>query len=353
MAILFASSFDAGSPFGAWDSIGGAVTTPGRTSNGALLNGPLVKTGSFGSTLYAAGGFNSGGFDGGLEINDESSAFGGKIFATWYGFGGLANLQMGSNWFGITNNLLQFAINQGVWYHMLVKGVITQVITPRDATHSDLQLTVEATLWINNFLIGTVTKSGTRLNMLNTDLPVGAFTVLRIKRPSLGASSIWDDVYLSDANVGDAAVAADDITVTTSASDPEITQSPVEVGMQNPDVTPTITQSPIEVGLAPTAPILLGTCPATKPVLNVFYDDFILVSGGTAPYTWTAITALPPGLSLNSATGELSGTITSPGTYCYTVQITDSSTPMGSVNLMCCVSVAGPSSPCPEPERPC
>jgi subtilisin-like proprotein convertase family protein len=49
-------------------------------------------------------------------------------------------------------------------------------------------------------------------------------------------------------------------------------------------------------------------------------------SGGTAPYSWSA-TGLPPGLSISSPTGSITGTPTAAGTYRVTVTATDSSSP--------------------------
>lgn len=48
-------------------------------------------------------------------------------------------------------------------------------------------------------------------------------------------------------------------------------------------------------------------------------------SGGTPPYTW-GVTAgqIPPGLSLNSSSGLVTGTPTTPGTYSATIVLTDS-----------------------------
>ena len=58
--------------------------------------------------------------------------------------------------------------------------------------------------------------------------------------------------------------------------------------------------------------------------LGVPYSDQLTFTGGTGPYVWSISSgSLPPGLSLNTSTGLLSGTPTTAGTYSYTVRITD------------------------------
>lgn len=53
------------------------------------------------------------------------------------------------------------------------------------------------------------------------------------------------------------------------------------------------------------------------------YGDALGAGGGACPYTWSLVGGeLPPGLSLGS-TGTISGTPTAPGTYTFTVQVTD------------------------------
>jgi hypothetical protein len=65
--------------------------------------------------------------------------------------------------------------------------------------------------------------------------------------------------------------------------------------------------------------------PAT---VNEPYSFQFTASGGWTPYTWDdAGVALPPGLSIDASTGELSGTPTQPGTYSLRVQLTDYSGP--------------------------
>jgi hypothetical protein len=52
------------------------------------------------------------------------------------------------------------------------------------------------------------------------------------------------------------------------------------------------------------------------------------VTGGTPPYTWSIISGrLPDGLSLNSATGQISGSPLNPGSSIVTIQVTDSNAP--------------------------
>src|ERR1019366_3163248 len=50
----------------------------------------------------------------------------------------------------------------------------------------------------------------------------------------------------------------------------------------------------------------------------------VVVSGGTLPLTWTlAAGTLPASITLNSATGLISGTPTTAGTSSFTIQVTD------------------------------
>jgi hypothetical protein len=50
----------------------------------------------------------------------------------------------------------------------------------------------------------------------------------------------------------------------------------------------------------------------------------LFASGGVQPYTWTVVTgALPPGLELPRRENTISGTPTTPGTFTFTVRVTD------------------------------
>jgi Zn-dependent metalloprotease len=52
----------------------------------------------------------------------------------------------------------------------------------------------------------------------------------------------------------------------------------------------------------------------------------VTASGGTSPYSFSA-TGLPPGVSINATSGQVSGTPTAGGTFSPTVNVTDSSSP--------------------------
>ena len=76
-----------------------------------------------------------------------------------------------------------------------------------------------------------------------------------------------------------------------------------------------------------TAPVDLecGTCGGNKATVGTPYSAQLSATGGTGPYTYSIVSgSLPPGLTLNSSTGVVSGTPTTAGTYTFTSQATDS-----------------------------
>ena len=75
-------------------------------------------------------------------------------------------------------------------------------------------------------------------------------------------------------------------------------------------------------------------------IIGTAYTHTLPVAGGTAPFMFTLTAGmLPPGLTLNVATGVISGTPTTGGTYPFTVQVTDS-IPLSS-SVSCSILVGG------------
>lgn len=64
------------------------------------------------------------------------------------------------------------------------------------------------------------------------------------------------------------------------------------------------------------------------------------VTGGTAPYTFSALN-LATGLTLDPATGQLTGTPQQPGSYSFTIVVTDSQTPANTANYPFSLQVFG------------
>ncbi len=76
---------------------------------------------------------------------------------------------------------------------------------------------------------------------------------------------------------------------------------------------------------APTNALTISTDSLANGQVQVAYTAALQASGGTAPYSWgLAAGALPDGLSLDVASGKISGTPTAAGQASFTVKVTDS-----------------------------
>ena len=96
-----------------------------------------------------------------------------------------------------------------------------------------------------------------------------------------------------------------------------------------------------QVTVDPTAPIIT-TAALAGATKDTPYSTTLDAGAGTPPYTLWQITSgsLPAGLSLNGATGEISGTPTATGAATFTVQVTDSASKLATKSLS--IDVANP-----------
>ncbi len=75
----------------------------------------------------------------------------------------------------------------------------------------------------------------------------------------------------------------------------------------------------------PDPPLSVLCAPGTSIQLGVMYNSSAIASGGTGAYQFVIMGgALPAGITLNPATGAISGTPAVDGTFSYTIQVTDS-----------------------------
>lgn len=107
------------------------------------------------------------------------------------------------------------------------------------------------------------------------------------------------------------------LAVTYSDSCIQTTTSTTSTSSTSTTSTTSTTQSPLD---------FLSTSPLPKGTEGTPYGFAFVPNGGCLSYVQFLVVAgsLPPGLSLNPTTGVLSGTPTTPGTYNFTIEVTDS-----------------------------
>ncbi|WP_295428829.1 S8 family serine peptidase [uncultured Thiodictyon sp.] len=73
-----------------------------------------------------------------------------------------------------------------------------------------------------------------------------------------------------------------------------------------------------------TLPLSIRNVSLQAGELSIGYSAQLTASGGAAPYNWNLVTgSLPPGVALNAVSGLIEGTPLTPGTFVFSVSVTD------------------------------
>jgi Putative Ig domain len=120
-----------------------------------------------------------------------------------------------------------------------------------------------------------------------------------------------------------------------NASSGAITGTPSGGGTSNftvqvadANLPPSTASAQLSITISPAVPLSITTTFLPSGNAGIAYSATLVAIGGVYPYTWSLTSgSLPNGLSLNSSTGTIAGTPTTPGTSNFTVQVADSETP--------------------------
>jgi uncharacterized repeat protein (TIGR01451 family) len=113
------------------------------------------------------------------------------------------------------------------------------------------------------------------------------------------------------------------------------------VRASNSQGTATTDQLTITVNPQPAPPVFTASSPPSAATVGSAFSYTFAATGNPAPsYAVTADSSLPPGIGLNSASGELSGTPTAAGVFSFTVQASNGIDPAATQAVTITVSEA-------------
>ncbi len=102
---------------------------------------------------------------------------------------------------------------------------------------------------------------------------------------------------------------------------------------------PATASASLSITINPAVALSVTTTSLPNGFAGMPYSAQLSASGGVYPYTWSNVGNLPPGLSLNSSSGVISGTPTQTGTTDFTAVVHDSEQPPQSAQAQLSIAI--------------
>jgi hypothetical protein len=126
-----------------------------------------------------------------------------------------------------------------------------------------------------------------------------------------------------------------------------VSGTPVAVGTFSLNVQLSDNSSPVQTRTAATSilvvppPLVINSAVLPSATAGTAYASSLQAGGGTPPYSWAVISgSLPSGLTLNTSTGAIAGTLSASGVFKLTAQVSDSSSPVQRTSAAVSLTVA-------------
>lgn len=326
---------------------GGRSVANGAAGGGGSSSGGFGGGGGTGDFAGGGGGGYSGGGGGRYTGNNGGGGGGGSYFAGTltgavanYGGDGFVTIFYPSKLTSISPAVGNYGdpvtiAGIGLAAATVTIGGVTATVTASSDTEIVVSVPLPTPLPAGPQRLEVSTSGGVILPI------VGAFTFTASSVPKVTAISpstidrgSAPTVTISGADfTGASAVffGATSATSFTVVSDSTITASvPASLAdgtVHTRVVTPQGTSATVaadQLQVLPYPAMMLAPLGVTKAQVGVAYADRVTASGGTAPYTFEVIAgALPQGIALTEATGELTGTPSTRGSFAFTIEATD------------------------------
>jgi hypothetical protein len=184
--------------------------------------------------------------------------------------------------------------------------------------NSATSLGITGTLTLNGtatsifvFQIGSALTTATNSQVILTGGAQAANVFWQVgSSATLGTSSVFVGTILAQASIS--------LGTGASMSGRALARTGAVTMQSNTIVQP----GPAVVTVPP--PALTVACPNSAAQVSTAYSSLVVATGGTPPYTYSIVGALPLGLTLNPTTGGVSGTPTTAGLDSFTAHVLDS-----------------------------